>query len=225
QAAKEFSAIPLSNGYRKPLIAIVGEIFMRDNAYCSANMVARLEALGAETIMAPFSEWLNYSTYRYWRDSLWKGDFFGLFKSKLQEFSQDLTARKIHKAVEDVAEMERDVLINEMLERCGKYVHMNYDGDPPLSLGAASKMANEGISGVVAILPFTCMPGTLIASVSPLFRKDHNNIPWENIAYDGQEDAGLETRLQAFMHQAHEYARINGLTKPREWKEQVISAY
>ena len=225
QAAKEFSAIPLSNGYRKPLIAIVGEIFMRDNAYCSANMVARLEALGAETIMAPFSEWLNYSTYRYWRDSLWKGDFFGLFKSKLQEFSQDLTARKIHKAVEDVAEMERDVLIKEMLDRCGKYVHMNYDGDPPLSLGAASKMANEGISGVVAILPFTCMPGTLIASVSPLFRKDHNNIPWENIAYDGQEDAGLETRLQAFMHQAHEYARINELTKPRDWKEQVISSY
>jgi len=83
-------------------------------------------------------------------------------------------------------------------------------------------MASEGISGVVAILPFTCMPGTLIASVSQLFRKDHNNIPWENIAYDGQEDAGLETRLQAFMFQAHEYAKSNSLDRPRKWVRQVI---
>jgi len=72
----------------------VGEIFMRDNAFCSANVVARLEALGAETVMAPLSEWLNYSTYRYWRDSLWKGDVMGLFKSKIQEFSQDQSAQK-----------------------------------------------------------------------------------------------------------------------------------
>lgn len=222
RAGKDFASIPVSNGYRKPLIAVVGEIFMRDNAFCSARIVERLEALGAETVMAPLSEWLNYSTYRYWRDSLWKGDVMGLFKSKIQEFSQDQSAQKIHKAVEEVAELERDVLVTEMLDRCGNYIHKDYDGDPPLSLGAASKMASEGISGVVAILPFTCMPGTLIASVSQLFRKDHNNIPWENIAYDGQEDAGLETRLQAFMYQAHEYTKTNRLNRPRKWREQEV---
>jgi len=224
QAADDFASIPVYNGYRKPLIAIVGEIFMRDNAFCSAHIVERLEALGAETVMAPLSEWLTYSTYRYTRDSLWKGDIAGIFKSKLQKYSQNATAHKIHKAVKGVAELERDVGIGEMMGRCGTYVHKDYDGDPPLSLGAASKMVEEGISGVVAILPFTCMPGTLIASVSQLFRKDNNNIPWENIAYDGQEDAGLETRLQAFMHQACEYSKLNGLSKPREWTEQKIVA-
>lgn len=222
RAAKDFAAIPIYNGRRKPVIAIVGEIFMRDNAFCSAFLVDRLEALGAETVMAPLSEWLTYSTYRYWRDSLWKGDILGLFKSKIQEYSQNVSAHKIHKAVEDVAEMERDVVLKDMLSRCGQYVHKDYDGDPPLSLGAASKMVEGKISGVVAILPFTCMPGTLIASVSQLFRKDHNNIPWENIAYDGQEDASLETRLQAFMHQAHEYSKLNGFDKPRKWAPETV---
>jgi predicted nucleotide-binding protein (sugar kinase/HSP70/actin superfamily) len=56
----------------------------------------------------------------------------------------------------------------------------------------------RGVSGLAAILPFTCMPGTLIASVSDSFRKDHNNIPFINIAYDGQ-DTFLDTRLQAFV--------------------------
>jgi hypothetical protein len=51
------------------------------------------------------------------------------------------------------------------------------------------------------------MPGTIVSSVSGDFRKDHNNIPWLNFAYDGQEDASIETHMQAFMHQAHEYQR------------------
>jgi hypothetical protein len=53
------------------------------------------------------------------------------------------------------------------------------------------------------------MPGTLIGAVSPKFRTDHNNIPWENIAYDGQDDTAIETRLQAFMHQVKEFAQLN----------------
>ncbi|HCC70872.1 MAG TPA: hypothetical protein DEQ09_06955 [Bacteroidales bacterium] len=49
------------------------------------------------------------------------------------------------------------------------------------------------------------MPGTIVASVSGDFKKDHNNIPWLNFAYDGQQDGSIETHLQAFMHQVHEY--------------------
>jgi hypothetical protein len=35
------------------------------------------------------------------------------------------------------------------------------------------------------------MPGTLMASVSDSFRKDHNNIPFLNIPYDGQDTSHL----------------------------------
>ncbi len=217
EAAEDFKTIPIHNGYRKPVIAVVGEIFMRDNAFCSGFLIDRLEAMGAETVIAPFSEWLTYSSYRYKRDSLWKGDIVGVFKAEVQNYMQNSSAHKIHKAVKDVAELKRDVSVSDMLGSCGDYVHKDYDGDPPLSLGAASIMAQGDISGVVAILPFTCMPGTLIASVSQLFRKDHDNIPWENIAYDGQEDSSLETRLQAFMHQASEFSKLKGFDKPREW--------
>jgi hypothetical protein len=57
------------------------------------------------------------------------------------------------------------------------------------------------------------MPGTLVASVSDQLRKDKGNIPYVSIAYDGQEDSSIELRLQAFMHQASEYAEEKGLTK------------
>ncbi len=93
-----------------------------------------------------------------------------------------------------------------MLRLCNDYIDQYYDGDPAIALGTSAALYQKGISGIAAILPFTCMPGTLIASVSDVFRKDHSNIPFINIAYDGQDNISLETRLQAFMFQVKEYA-------------------
>jgi predicted nucleotide-binding protein (sugar kinase/HSP70/actin superfamily) len=73
-------------------------------------------------------------------------------------------------------------------------------------MGSSVALAQRGVSGIAAILPFTCMPGTLVASVSDTFRKDYNNIPFINIAYDGQDSVSLETRLQAFAHQVKEFS-------------------
>ncbi|HDR67848.1 MAG TPA: CoA activase, partial [Bacteroidaceae bacterium] len=209
-----FTQIPLSNGKRKPVIAVVGEIFMRDNAFCSANIVNRLERFGAETWIAPFAEWLSYSTIRYTRDSRWKGDFKGVIKSKIQEYMQETSAKKVSGAFHGLFDEDKEVAVKDMLNACGPYVHRHYDGDPALNLGTSAILADKGISGIANILPFTCMPGTLVTAVSDQLRKDKNNLPYVNIAYDGQEDTSIELRLQAFMHQAYQYAEDKGLTHP-----------
>ncbi|MFC2124088.1 acyl-CoA dehydratase activase [Bacteroidota bacterium] len=217
QAALSFDGIALSNGERKPVVVVVGEIFMRDNPFCSGFLVDRLEGFGAETFIAPFSEWLSYSTYRYTRDSLWKGDYKGVLKSKIQEFSQNISAGKLHKAVHGHIDVDKDISIREMLNSCGDYIHKHYDGDPALNLGSSTRLAQENISGIANILPFTCMPGTVVAAVSHKFKKDHNELPYVSIAYDGQEDASIDLRLQAFMHQAKEYSVRHGHNKPENW--------
>lgn len=217
QSALNFSQVPFTDGIRKPVIVIVGEIFMRDNPFCSGFLIDRLEHLGAETFIAPFSEWLSYSTYRYTRDSLWKSDYKGALKSKIQEFSQNLSASKLHKAVHGFIDTERDISVKEMLANCGNYIHKHYDGDPALNIGSSVMLAKTGVSGIINFMPFSCMPGTLVSSVAHKFKKDHNNLPYESIAYDGQEDTSIELRLQAFMHQAKEFSRKNGYDKPDGW--------
>jgi len=217
-AAEMFRAVPVdTESPRKPVIAIVGEIFMRDNPFCSGYLVQKLEALGAETIMAPFREWLTYGTYRFQRDSRWKMDRKGALKAKVQEVFTNSIIHPLDKAIKHVAEMEREVDLDEMVSMCGPYVHKDYDGDPALNLGTCAKLAETGISGVAHILPFMCMPGTLVTSLSHSFRKDHNNIPWVNIAYDGLDDSGIDTRLEAFIHQTKEFAKTHGHDTPRVW--------
>jgi predicted CoA-substrate-specific enzyme activase len=203
----EFKQIQVDREHRKPVVAVIGEIFMRDNDFCNGGLISRLEHLGVETLLSPFSEWLSYSTYRYARDSKWKRDAKGFIKSKIQGIAQHISAESILRDIEKETDHEKIVPLNAMLSLCDPYVHKDYDGDPAISMGTAAYLAKRGIAGVAAILPFTCMPGTLIAAVSDSFRKDHNNLPWINIAYDGQDSVSLETRLQAFVFQVKEYVR------------------
>jgi len=214
---RKFRNIPLMDGLRKPVIAIVGEIFMRDNSFCNGHVLERLEQYGAETFIAPFSEWLIYSTYRYTRDSKWKGSYKGILKSKIQEYSQNISARRLHKLAHGYFDETKDIQVEEMLDMCGPYIHRHYDGDPALNLGNSSALFDQGIAGITNILPFTCMPGTVVSAVSDKFKRDHDSIPYISIAYDGQEDTAIDMRLQAFMHQAKEYASRKKLNTPLIW--------
>jgi len=206
--AADFMAIKVDKSVRRPVVGIIGEIFMRDNAGCNGNIANRLEDLGVEVVIGPFSEWIYYSTYRFTRDSKWKNDYKGVIKSKIQGFGQDVIANSLLRGIKEFTDHEKDVSLHEMLKLCNTYVNEFYDGDPPIAMGTSVALTKRGVSGLAAILPFTCMPGTVVASVSDSFRKDHDNMPFINIAYDGQDSVSLDTRLQAFVFQVKEFAAI-----------------
>jgi predicted CoA-substrate-specific enzyme activase len=203
--AEDFMAIKVDKSERRPVVALLGEIFMRANAGCNGDVANKLESLGLEIVIGPFSEWINYSTYRFTRDSKWKNDTKGIMKSKIQAFGQEVIANSLLKGIKELTDHEKDISLHDMLTLCNPYVNKDYDGDPAIALGSSVALAGKGVSGIAAILPFTCMPGTLVASVSDSFRKDNNNIPFINIAYDGQNSVSLDTRMQAFAFQVKEY--------------------
>ena len=217
-ACADFSRVEANGGKRRPVISVTGEIFMRDNPFCSGDLVKKLERLGAETLMAPVRDWINYSTWRFSRDTRRKGRVCGFARSKLQGLLQRVIEVGLVRVAErGGAEMHRDIPVDEMLDLCMPYLHRDYDGEPAITMGSIAGQCRTGISGVVHILPFTCLPGTLISALSPGFSQDHDGIPWINIAYDGQEEASVETRLQAFVYRAEEYARRKGYDAPRDW--------
>ena len=208
-------AIPLLDRPRKPVIAVVGEIFMRDNPFCSGFVRQRLEELGAETVMAPVREWIELSSLRWAEESGWRGEPLDVVRARIQAWFQHRIDRRFEQALEQYVEAERIIPVERMMELCGPYIHRDYVGDPPIALGAAAALAAHRHFGVAAILPFTCLPGTIVASLSASFRRDHDGLPWVDIAYDGQEDTGIDTRLQAFVHQARQYCRRLGYDRPR----------
>jgi predicted CoA-substrate-specific enzyme activase len=207
RARDAFKAIPENGGPRRPVISITGEVYMRDNPSCNGYIADKLEKLGAEILVTPIREWITYSTYRYWRDSSWNRNIKGLIKSKIQWLYQHAIEKRFVDLVKDDIDIFRDIELEKCLELCTPYIDKSYDGQPAILLGSHAGQVKTGISGIVNIMPFTCMPETFTTSVTPIFRKDFNNIPWINIAYDGQEDTSIDTKLQALMYQAKKYAQ------------------
>jgi len=93
----------------------------------------------------------------------------------------------------------------EVLTMASPYVHCSFEGEAIMTVGKAVDFAEKDLSGIVSVMPFTCMPGTISHAILKKVRRDFNNIPFLNMVYDGDEQATTQTRLEAFMYQAHEY--------------------
>jgi predicted nucleotide-binding protein (sugar kinase/HSP70/actin superfamily) len=94
--------------------------------------------------------------------------------------------------------------IKSTLKNAHPYLHPSFEGEAILSLGKAKDFYSRGACGLINIMPFTCMPGTIVNALLKRFREDHNNIPFLNLSYDGQEQTNTRTRLEAFMYQVQQ---------------------
>lgn len=205
QIAEEFKQIKIDRRERKPIIGIVGEIFMRSNRFSNDNVIRRVEALGGEAWLAPISEWIYYTTQRYKEDSAAERKYRDLLKAILQEKVQRYYEHRLEKPVKKLLLNNEEPRTTEVLQYSAPYMHFSFGGEAILTIGKAVDYIKKGASGIINVMPFTCMPGTVVAIVSKRFREDFNGIPWLNASYDGQEDASMLVRLEAFMHQARQY--------------------
>jgi predicted nucleotide-binding protein (sugar kinase/HSP70/actin superfamily) len=60
---------------------------------------------------------------------------------------------------------------------------------------------HQGFGGVVNVMPFTCMPSTIVSTQTQRISADCGDMPILNLSFDGQEDPTLTTRLEAFVEQ------------------------
>ena len=206
QAYKDFTAIKI-NKRTKPVIGVVGEIYIRSNRFSNEDVVRQIEKLGGEAWVAPISEWLLYinatakvsaQRNRSWRE---------LMKAYLTEHFQHKDERRFLSTFNGNLRSLHEPSINKTFRTALPYIHHSFEGEAVLSVGKAIDYIHRGVSGIVNVMPFTCMPGTIATAVLKRVREDYNSVPLLNIAYEGQGDSQTVTRLEAFMHQAKSYRK------------------
>ena len=65
-------------------------------------------------------------------------------------------------------------------------------------------MLEDRACGIINAMPFTCMPGNIVAGLSKRVHESYPEVPWLNIAYEGQEETKEMMRLEAFMYRARQ---------------------
>ena len=197
---REFEALPKTRE-RKPLIGIVGEIFVRSSKFSNEDVVRKIEALGGEAWLAPVEEWVYYASLLDLRHSLARRDYSTAVKSWVTRYVQKCIEHEYAKYFKGFLRTVSEPSTARVLKLAAPYLHHSFEGEAVLSVGKAVDFAKRGAHGVVNTMPFGCMPGTIVTALMRAVTMDCG-LPVINIAYDGTESATNEIQLEAFMDQA-----------------------
>ena len=200
-AREAFSRMPIDREVRRPIIGIVGEIFLRSHRFSNNNLVDKIEELGGEAWVAPILEWILYSNAiakeHFRQEGKWKDLAFMWIQDRVQKWDEHRLASIFKGTLRSLEEPPTESL----LERARPYLDPAYEGEAILSVGKSIDYAQRGLSGLIAVMPFTCMPGTIVTALSKRLREDLQFIPFLSLAYDGLDEVHSQTRLEAFMYQ------------------------
>jgi predicted nucleotide-binding protein (sugar kinase/HSP70/actin superfamily) len=210
---------------KKPLIGIVGEIFLRMHVNANQDLIRVLEMHGAEVVDASLAEWVNYITYDQLRDSKnhfrlnliqfnlsrLKNDLQKILSSKADLFYQELRQKQFYKHATNLIDLEHDHKVSRLERLLKKEDIFTFDvtTETCLSIAAILQFAKEGYNGVVNVYPFTCMRGMITSAiVKPVMNR--MRIPYLDTPYEASIQPGRETAIRTFMHQAAQHFQWYG---------------
>jgi predicted CoA-substrate-specific enzyme activase len=206
RAGEELSRLP-GRDEERPLIGVVGEIFLRTNEFSNEDLIRKLEHFGAEVALAPVAEWIFYTNFTHGRRCLVQRRYGAFARNWIKNRYQLRRERAFLHTVEEFLDNGHEPPVEHILDLSLPYLHHSLEGEAVLTIGKSIDMAMKGASGIVSAMPFTCMPGIISAAISRKVSVDHHSLPFLNMVYDGQGGVGAEVRLEAFIHQARRYAR------------------
>jgi predicted nucleotide-binding protein (sugar kinase/HSP70/actin superfamily) len=199
-AIQKIAAIE-TQGPRKPLVGIVGEIYVRNNVYANEDVISAIEQFGGEAWMLPITDWVIYTS------SLenYKEEFPGTLISwdKADTFItytwMKHWEKKLMEAASPFLDDRHEPRFQEYLELATPYIPFYLGGEGKLSVGRAIKFAQQGAAMVVNCAPFGCMPETVATAIFGRLSADVD-MPIVSLFYDGS--GGQNRRLEVFLNNA-----------------------
>jgi len=207
--AQRFEAVEIDRTVRKPRIGIVGEIYVRSHDFANQYLINRLEKLGAACDLAAVAEWIYYTNFVRREKAIRRGQLRNRIENAVEDYYQHRFERTLAAPLEEKFGRFSEQPTEHVIKLARPYMHHSFEGEAILSIGKIVEYAHEGFGGVVNVMPFTCMPSTIVSTQTNRISCDCDNMPILNLAFDGQEDPSLTTRLEAFVEQVRHRQRGN----------------
>ena len=206
-AAEGFASVELDRRVIRPRVAILGELYVMLNAESNLELVRAVEAAGGEVLLGTFADWLYYVNWQRRQQALRFRRYDDYLGAALTDLYQHRVEARLTRAVRGALRHPAEAPVGEAMTLLRPWYEPALGTEAVLTMGRALDVARHGLGGVINVLPFSCMPGTVVASMAPTLREALGGIPWLDVVFDGQEETNLHTRLGAFMHQALQHHR------------------
>jgi predicted nucleotide-binding protein (sugar kinase/HSP70/actin superfamily) len=214
-AADAFARVATDDSGPRPLIGMIGEVYVRLNGYANRFVIEQVEAAGGQVSLAGFAEWQYFSHWHLIDTRRMKRQYREVLKAYVTQAWMRVHEHKLHDRVAHVLQEGREPRAARLARGVRRYYDPSLGGEIVPTLARAIEYAHEGACGILNVLPFSCMPGILSSAMAPRLRADLDWIPWLDLSFDGQETTNIRTRLEAFMHQALQFQRRRGPSADR----------
>ncbi len=197
-AAREFAAVRGTK--RLPTALVVGEIYVRSNAFANDHVVARLEARGVRVKLVTCGEFIEYIDHVNRQDNRRNG-----LSARISTAAQERVRSVAHRIMARELGGHDRVRVAETLAAARGYVPESLQGEAVLTVGAALQHWRAGmIDAVVNVGPLECMPSK-VAEAQFFHIAQQEGLPTLTLALNG-DPINAET-LDNFAFEVHERFR------------------
>lgn len=219
ECVKEIQQIKITDE-KRPLVGVVGEIYVRSDSYINNELIRKIEDLGGEAWLTPFSEWIFYTVkvtelLRHQHSTNSKNILQKLKSVKNNAISWLETTfvfekweKEYYAAASPILDDRHEWDVEDVMEEGLKYIPWQFEGESILTLGRAKLFVKkDGAKAIVNASPMFCMPGTVTTSIFPVIEKELG-VPIICNFYDGSGDPNKS--LAPVMHYlVEEHNKLN----------------
>lgn len=209
KAREKLADIPTRDLGSRPIIAVVGEIYVRLTPFANNYLEREIERLGGESLFVPLREELFFRNFYQFNWALLNRSL----KEALKWFAIDKGMRwyewRYERAFDGNFRNRPDSnTVPQLQKLAAPFVERNFWGITVASVGTLAEGIEHGLyDGVISIGPFSCMPTTVVHALSKAVQETKGRYPYLLFACEGLEQTNITTRLEAFMYQAGEHWR------------------
>lgn len=177
----------------RPLVGVVGEIYVRSDPFINADVCRRIEELGGESWLAPISEWILYTNHLKGMIVEEQEKGLGVLLKRVRQWMEtnyffEKWEHRYYEIAEPVLHDRHEHSIVDVLEVGCKHLPWQFEGEAVLTLGRAELfVTRDNCKAVVNASPMFCMPGTITTSIFPRLEQELN-VPIVCNFYDGSGD-------------------------------------
>ncbi|MBR1861225.1 MAG: 2-hydroxyacyl-CoA dehydratase [Lachnospiraceae bacterium] len=162
---RDFDNLPIDETLKKPRVGLVGEILIKFAPSGNNYMVSQIENEGAEAVVPDFIDFIQYCFY----NQIFKADNYGMKKlnklvGKIGIYAIDHWVRgTAFKEYDKSLHFERPTSIYKTAELASRVVSLgNQAGEGWLLTGEMQELIHNGVSNIVCVQPFGCLPNHIV---------------------------------------------------------------
>jgi len=206
ELVKDFDTLPIHEELKKPRVGIVGEILVKYMPLANNRLVEVLEREGAEAVVPDLMDFVYYTLY----NQQYKSEFLGVGRAAKMVSTFGVPGlRAFCKPAVDALRRSRRFMppipIEHIAELAKPFLSVgNQYGEGWFLCGEMAELLEQGVSGIVCIQPFGCLPNHVAGK--GVIKQLKKKYPRANIAavdYDpGASEVNQLNRIKLMLSQA-----------------------